>query len=486
MKKQLLLITLTVLFIGCTTSQKKPDIPVIPLSSDNITRLIPQKGQLNDGINMFMKDEPFKSFWAENWQTTSQSIQWNTLSENGEYRVEALINLKKPENKNVILQLSDGKQTIECPLNTSGWQRCTFPGSIKLKQGEHTLTLRMTQEEDSEIQFYSLEVVKPDIYAQIQKDVSEWKADTRWMADINYGFFFHWNSKSMPRKGEQKKYAEAVDAFDTDAFARMVNQCGAKLIFFTTSWAEYYFPGPLQSIDALLPGRTTSRDLVSDLSDSLNKYGIKLILYYHIGHGDKEWWDKQDFSRDNSEKLFANLESVIGEIGERYGNKIAGLWMDDGMGYYPNGAPFDRITKAAKKRNKNFVICYNPWIFPKFTDYQDYYAGEVGLSTESAGKDNPYLPVGGNGIFIDGPQKGLQATYTGLLEPGEWTHIYKDTDIEDPLFTAEELTQIIRESNKRKNLPMINVRVYQDGTISPQAYALLEKVNNEINKPHIK
>lgn len=211
----------------------------------------------------------------------------------------------------------------------------------------------------------------------------------------------------MPKSGEPLSYEEAVNRFDVERFARTMYECGGKLIFLTTSWAGYYFPAPIQTIDAILPGRTTKRDLVADLSEALSAYGIRLILYYHVGHGDKEWWSKQNYTRNDAGDLFTNLEKIIEEVSLRYGNKIAGFWMDDGIGYYPNGASFERITKAAKSGNKDNVICYNPWILPKLTEFQDYYAGELGLSLRSAGVDNPYLPVGGTGMFQGGMQEGL-------------------------------------------------------------------------------
>ena len=98
------------------------------------------------------------------------------------------------------------------------------------------------------------------------------------------------------------------------------------------------------------------------------------------------------------------------------------------------------------------------------------------MSPESAGIDDPYLPLDGDGLFHGGPQDGLQATFSGTLEPGDWTHIYKDSIIGDPVLSIDELTQVVRESNRRKNLPMINVRIYQDGTISPKSEALLKEL----------
>lgn len=456
----------------------------IELQKEDITRLVPRTARLEGGVKIYAPDESFKSFWIENWNQPSQSINWTVSTDQDKYRVAALVSADKLQSgETVVLEVSNGSSKAIGKITGSGWQRLWLDKELAFSKGTSNLKVRILtpgKSPEFNVHLYSLEVVKPNVYSTLLKEAKALYSDASWMGDIKYGFFFHWNSKSMPRRGEQKKYEEAVNSFDTKKFAAMVNDCGAKLVFFTTSWAEYYFPAPIQAINDILPGRTTQRDLVADLSDDLGKYGIKLILYYHIGHGDTEWWSKQNFTPGNPGNLFINLERIIGEVSQRYGSKLAGLWMDDGMGYYPNGAPFDKITRAAKSGNKDLVICYNPWIFPKFTEFQDYYAGEVGLSVQSAGKENPYLPIGGNGAFTEGPQKGLQATYTGVLEPGEWTHIYKDTDIEDPLFTTEEMVQIISESNKRKNLPMMNVRIYQDGTISPKTYELMKKVKQEL------
>lgn len=96
--------------------------------------------------------------------------------------------------------------------------------------------------------------------------------------------------------------------------------------------------------------------------------------------------------------------------------------------------------------------------------------------TKSGGKNNPYLPVNGDGYFKGGPQDKLKATYSGTFEPGDWTHLYKDSVIGAPMYTLDQLQDIIDESRNRKNLLMINVRIYQNGTISPQSYDLLRQL----------
>ena len=478
----LLSLFMTVLF-GCERAKRTIDRPAISMEPDQSTRLLPSKAQLNGGINIYMPDDPYKSFWVEKWNHPSQSIQWNVKAESGSYLAEVLIKLNNiGGEENVILELSDGHKSCQCIVTGSDWQRCVFENPIQLLAGTSTVTLRILspgKSPDFNVHLFSLELTELKLYAQLKQHANELRSDAHWIGDLKYGFFFHWNSSSMPRFGDPKTYEEAVNDFDTEGFAKMVYECGGGLVFFTTAWAEMYFPGPLRAIDNILPGRTTSRDLVSDMANALGKYGIKLILYYNV-LADTHWRTLQSYS-DNPQTLYTNLENILGEISDRYGSKIAGIWLDDGMGYYPGGANFEKLTRAAKRNNKDFLICYNSWIFPRLTDFQDYYAGELGLSDESAGMNNLYLPVDGSGVFIGGPQEGLQATYCGLLESGDWTHRYKDSEIDDPLLTIDQLVNVVKESDKRKNLPMINVRIYQDGTISPKSEALLKELKKVIS-----
>lgn len=485
MKKQF--VYFLFLCAACLLACSNPvDPTALELKPSEINRLIPFRGELNNGVCQLYPEEPYKAFWAENWSTPEESIVWKVNTDGEDYQAAMLVSVNHlGEGEETVLMLSNGTDSVVCRIGTTGWQRCSFPRPLHFNKGTSELSVKISEPgkmDDFNVNLYSLEVARPETYERLQVEATLLRSDASWMADLPYGFFFHWNSKSMPQSGEPLMYEDAVNQFDVDRFAKTVYECGGKLIFFTTSWAEYYFPAPIQSIDSILPGRTTKRDLVAELSDALGKYGIRLILYYHVGHGDKEWWDKQHYTRNNAGDLFTNVEKIVSEISQRYGNRLAGLWMDDGIGYYPNGASFEKIAKAAKSGNKDLVICFNPWILPKLTEFQDYYAGELGLSLASAGVNDPYLPEDGDGLFHGGPQDGLQATFSGTLEPGDWTHIYKDSIIGDPVLSIDELTQVVRESNKRKNLPMINVRIYQDGTISPKSYALLKELNKRIGK----
>lgn len=451
------------------------------ICKNDITRLTPYEATYNNGIVLNRPNEKLKGFWLENWTDTLQSIKWSIFVEkSSQYRIEGIIGIENiQEDESIELVLINNHTNSQCIISSDGWHRAVFNETIYLPKGNTELILKIKGKGTSpnfNAKFYALELAIPEVYQAKQQKALAMKADVEWMNEITYGFFFHWNSKSMPKSGEPLSYEDAVNRFDTDKFAKLVDDCGGKLVFFTTSWAGYYFPAPLKNIDAILPNRTTKRDLIADLACSLKKYNIRLIIYYHMGHGDKEWWDLQDFSKDNSKTLFANIEKIIGEISDRYKNQIAGIWMDDGRIYYHNQASFEKINQAAKRGNKNMAVSFNSWILPKVTDFQDFYAGELGISLYAAGVNNPYLPIGGSGYFINGPQKGLKATYNGTFEPGEWTHIYKDKPIDEPMYSLQEMKKIIKESRLRKNLPMINLRIYQDGSISPQTYNIMTQL----------
>lgn len=485
MKNIFLILSTALLLFSCTVNNpNKNAMYVHILKSDDITRLIPRKGVLNGGVTDYTPEASiFKNFWTENWKTSTQSLVWHITTEKTEYEVAAIIKVPDLANgEKVTIEVFNGDQKAKIDIDNNSWQRLWFSNPLKFTNINSTITAHIIDNpKNYEVQLFSLEVTKPETRKRIYAESKAFRSDVTWMADIKYGFFFHWNSKSMPLSGEQLSYEEAVNRFDTDKFAKTVYECGGKLIFFTTTWAEYYFPAPIKAIDNIIEGRTTKRDLIADLSNSLAKYGIKLIIYYHEGQDDKEWWSKQNFSSDNPGNLYTNIEKIVTEVSMRYADKLSGFWFDDGMAYYPNEAPFEKIAIAAKSGNKNSVICFNPWIFPKLTEFQDFFAGERTVSLETAGLNNPYLPVNGSGKFTGGPQEGLQSTFSGLLESGDWTHLYKDTPIPAPILTIEQITEIVKESNKRKNLPMFNVRIYQDGNISPMTYKLLKELNSKIN-----
>ena len=76
----------------------------------------------------------------------------------------------------------------------------------------------------------------------------------------------------------------------------------------------------------------------------------------------------------------------------------------------------------------------------------------------------------------------MKATFCGQLEKDDWTHTQLNKDISEPVVSADELINIIKEGIKRKNVAIMNVSIYQDGTISPQTFELLQELNKAVHK----
>jgi hypothetical protein len=484
MKKYILLFP-AILLYSLSTGQPSRSFVIQP---DDITILPANDAIVTNGL----KTKPVetavdpKVFAVQGWRKADQDFWWTVeVPAKALFHATILCSIRGlSSNSSITLEIASENSKIAVKQPNTTWNRVECNDPLLLEAGTNRLQLRMTgvtPNDSPDISVYAIELSTPDVFKKNKHMADSLRSSPDWLTNAKYGLFFHWNSRSMPQKGKPVSYQQAVSNFDVKKFAQLVHETGADFIVLTTGWAEFYFPGPLQSIDKILPGRTTNRDLVKDLSEALAKFNIKLLLYYHFRSDEKEtWWKQQQFSPMNTDHLFNNMLSIFSEIGQRYHHKIAGMWIDDGMALYPYNAPFKKLTGAIKAVNKNLVVGYNPWIYPRFTDFQDFYTGESGLTIESAGIHNAFLPAGGNGYYISGPQSGLKATFCGQLEPGDWTHIEANTAIPAPLISADDLIKVVREAMLRKNIPVMNVSVYQDGTISPETFLLLQQLNRAI------
>ncbi|MGB2755549.1 MAG: hypothetical protein WBD75_06340 [Phycisphaerae bacterium] len=101
------------------------------------------------------------------------------------------------------------------------------------------------------------------------------------------------------------------------------------------------------------------------------------------------------------------------------------------------------------------------------------------------GADDPngagHLPVGGDGRFTGGPYKGLQACAT-LVTEGGWDHSRNDTEIGKPRWTAREMAKLLKDFGATKNVPMFNLEIYQDGTMSPATIAMFKEARQLLRR----
>jgi Alpha-L-fucosidase len=417
---------------------------------------------------------PGKAGWVESWSTTGDSLGWTAhVQRAGEYSISAIV---ESSGKDCAVEVLVDSTKLDVPCGESGWNRIVF-GSIHLKVGTETVQVRSTGPVPLG-KFFSLEFITPNAEASLAREARQQASGTEWMIAADYGLMFHWTSQSKPRTGAPKPYCDAVREFNAGRFADMAAQMGAGFVVFTTSHAEFYFPGPNPVIDSVLPGRTCSRDLVGDLANALGKHKIKLELYFHPGHDDAPWWQRTHFHEDKT-AYFDLWCKIISQIGRQYGNRIAGFWFDDGaFTYYPFNAPWRKMTAAAKTRNAQRVITYNSWILPRLNDFYEVFSGENAFSPKMIAGDG-YLPTGGTGRFTGGPQEGLQGQITAIVN-GDWGHFKTDAPIDPPHDSTAEMIQKIKACMARRNVPLLDVEIYQDGTISPETLEMFKEIRQAV------
>lgn len=434
-------------------------------------------GKPNSNIKDVFKN--YMSLWVAAKDKGLCILQWELqVPAEGVYDVIAVVS-GSGSNLKIIC---NGKQ-LESVFTDKTWNRLNL-GKIPLKTGKNILRLEVEATDD--FKFSALELTQSSIKKSLLDEALKQRVTSDWFKEASYGVMFQWTNRAAPQEGPIKNWEDKVNDFDVEAFVRMVEATGASYVIWSITWGQQYISAPIKSLDNIIKGRTTKRDLLGEMANLLDEKGIKLIFYYHYGYEcyhstDKDWLEAVGGLKPDKTDLYNNLMTIISEVGERYGDKLHGWWFDGGARYYnchfdgssaEEGiltAPFREITKAAKKRNSKRIVAYNSWIKPKVTEYQDYYGGEGGKSFDDLN----------NGVFLNGRQKGLQAHGCFPLER-RWGHIDLNTPITSPKHSIEKLTGFVKKAQENKYPLSINLEMYEDGSVSAESLELLKKLKTVI------
>jgi hypothetical protein len=401
--------------------------------------------------------------WMENWRSPADRMAWAVEApEEGRYEVDVL--MAGPAQVEV-----SGPQGSFMLHAGQNWNKYTMAGSLMLPKGVSTISIRLRRPADALLK--SLELIALDDAKAVRARVRRFRASTSWLSQAKYGVMFQWGQWGYPKHGPAKPWPTMIDDFDVPRFVGLVEQTGAGYVIWSATWRTYYFPAPIQAVERILPGRTSSRDLIGELADALGRKGIKLMLYYHEGHGDAAWWKRNWVSCDDKELFCKNLCGILDEAGLRYGPRLAGWMFDDAMLFYP--APFERIGQAAKAGNPARLISYNSWVLPRLTDFQDFYFGE-GFHGNTA------TAIGSGGIFTSGGQQGLLAHGSFTLDGPDWGVFKPETKISGPFFTPDHAAAMVRDASARGQVLSFNLLMYEDGSVSPKSLEVMRAVRKAI------
>lgn len=452
--------------LGQASASLTSSAQVIPIYADNYSKLMWYQADLHGFPEQKQPGRSGEPWGTQNWSTTEQFITWDVdVSQAGSYSV-ALLYLCSAASVGSRFEISVGVSKVSGIVHETGnawrrpgWYRQEIHGLLSLPAGRSQVKVQILNRVGAApeiLQLRALKFVLPHIQKDMEHRARKEHPSTQWMVDAKYGLMTHWTPFTQPRHGPKKPYPDAVRDFDVESYMRMIDQTGAGYLVFTTGWGGFWFPGPIQAINSRMPGRGCERDLVMELADALAKRNRKLILYWG-GSPSREFaqaWgtDLQEFARNNA--------AFLAEVGQRYGTKVAGFFFDGGFEsrLYPNPYPYEMVTKAARTGNPKRVVSYNNWIFPKITDFQDYWIGE------SAHDLLP--PPGASAFEPQGPQSGMQAHLNTFLNDFDWCHTKPDTDMLPPWHTTEEVVNYVKLCVHEKTVPSINISIYQDGTVS--------------------
>jgi hypothetical protein len=470
---------------------------VANLADNDVTHLTGYNAELGGRVRLTSADDVEPRKMPYGFMGPDDTLRWTVaVHESGLYRVAAMYHPGRDDNLgSQIIVTSDGS-TANCLVHTvkigiwigGGQDRPSFKrdwlqSSLKLHAGSNSITLHVIPNARQvelanldlahpvlgwpkrSLHIEGIEVVPNGVLPVMKRDAQRLKSSTDWMVQGKYGLFIHWVPESYPLFGTTpawQRYQKAVDEFDVDAFVKMVSETGAAWVVFTTTHGRFYFPGPLHAMDELLPGRTCKRDLIGEIADALAKRHIRLMLYFHPGPGpseDQEWARVAGISPLDDQKNIRVMLSMYREIGERYGDRLAGWFIDGGDAYYWRNFPFRDLTVDLKAGNPSRVVTYFQWLFPTFSPY----AGDFISDIVDFGA--PVAPPFPREWFLPGaPYAGLAPQYNFTLED-EW---YPDKPMNGkwapPIYPKEMLVDYFKSMAQSKWPLTINIVITQDVT----------------------
>lgn len=315
-------------------------------------------------------------------------------------------------------------------------------------------------------------------------------ARTEFLRKGGYGFFYHFHYREQWLNPEEERLADdyyricrdwnkVVENFDVEETARLLHSWNAGFFYLTIGQNAGYYCAP-NSVYDRITGRSgkdslcSRRDLISDLADALKKYEIPLIVYTTSNSPARcpEISRKLHFCKRNPDPEFIRLWSEIHrEWAERWGEKIAGWWVDGSAGITQNLFERKRRDGAQKEERtlntmfRDALRAGNPsaaiaWNLPQEmeSDYEeDYTAREFN-------RNNWVTFRFENGPFTENGQQYHQLAFIGK----NWCRMPIAMD-------AETMVNATRAVNDNHGAIGWDLPIYTDGRIAEDAKQLVDE-----------
>ncbi len=406
------------------------------------------------------------------------TLRWQAdVPRDGEYRIRLLARCRTAGVVPVIRVGSSAEVRAGGALPRD-WDRIEM-GTLRLTAGRREVALRLepTGSARGEAELQAVELDEAGRAAADAARAAAARADTSWLRKAGFGVMLHWTREAAPAQGPRKPYADAVRDLDATALAARLAATGAGFAVFATSHTHQDFPAPLASLERALPGRAAPRDLVADLAGALGQRGMRLMLYHHPGSpADRDWVRVSGLLERDKGRHFALWQAIIAEAGERYGERLAGWWFDDGAsGFHARQAPWEALHRAARAGNPARLVGFNSWELPSATDWQDFDCGE-GLR-DPRGREGR-LRDNDDGIYRSSSRRGQQATACVMLE-NDWLHRERGRMPSPPTWSEAGLRNFLARSRQTGLVPILNLEVTQEGLLGPESVELVRRASRD-------
>jgi alpha-L-fucosidase len=337
------------------------------------------------------------------------------------------------------------------------------------------------------------------------------EANAAWFKDAKYGLFLHYGLYSLVENSEHvhiqewaqlneripvAEYAKlkdrfTADQFDADAIVRMAMECGMKYVNITTRHHDSFCLWPTQYTDFHSVNSPAKRDLLAELAQACEKYGLGLFLYYSHGRDWKHphapnndtWggsarpdYDPPEPSYKYGEDHDLNqyvqfMKDQITELLTLYPT-VAGIWLD-GIAVPLSGdvaafqcqALYDHIRSI----HPHALISYKQGLLGT----EDFFAPEHHIpkgATDEASKRKL-------GKIHDQPEKKIEICTTLIHEPPSWGYLPNAKHKNEEQVWAKLEEAVAMNANL-----LLNTGPMPDGAIDPVDEATLRVVGARIKR----
>ncbi len=232
---------------------------------------------------------------------------------------------------------------------------------------------------------------------------------------MKYGLFVHYvwggSAYTVTVNADGSKPAgldDLANRLNAPRFAEDMARMQVEYVVFTAWHANINCLWPSAAMDRWLTGHTTQRDMLGDMIDAVKARGIRVLLYTHPrdGHDLSQpdqvatGWGGPGSGADPNWNLFDRrkwndfINEIYGELVDRYGSRIDGLYLDEGSaaGDSYRVVDYPRLRQTIKSRNPDLLMIQNNYgnLYSCDVGDQEIYGGHYGGPYDAASNPNTW------------------------------------------------------------------------------------------------